>query len=191
VKALLIAALASALLGARPPVEHLPDPANATHMVACQVDAKVWAIETSWYADKHIAITAAHVVASNRCQIEGERALVVYKNDAVDIAVLWTPAEGEGRIPIRCGKPRKGEVFHVYGYPNAEPEQKRFFVSKGTFADDPEFPGMAVFDGAGTGGQSGSAVLDSKGYAIGLLNASNNEEMLSRLLRETYLCGAA
>jgi V8-like Glu-specific endopeptidase len=192
VKALL--ALAAVLLNA----SVLPDdpiqtnPAKSVHMITCPVDKDSYVVGTGSYVDAHTVITAAHVAADRTCFVEGERALLVYVNKKLDIAVLWTPAEGEGRIPISCRKPRDGEAFHVYGYPNAEPLQKRVFLGTGKFVPaDEEFPGMAIFDGASTPGQSGSAILDSHNRIIGVLNAGNDVSMLGRLLRNTYLCKPA
>jgi V8-like Glu-specific endopeptidase len=166
-----------------------PEPHTLARMIVCPVDADRDVVGSGTYIGSHTILTAAHVAAGRDCYVEGAPVETIYFNAEQDIAVLHTDVAVPRWLHLDCGKPRKGRNVAVYGYPGGERLEKRVFEATGKFVpeDDPEWGGMAIFDGAATSGQSGSAIIYN-GRVIGVLDAGSASEMLGRLLRETYLC---
>lgn len=185
----LLALAALALIGSAPPPK-LPkiQAQDVTFKLICfGPDGGVTG--TGFYYRPHMLITAAHVAAGRLCFVNGQPAETVYADGLDDIAVVQTVAMGPGSLPISCEKPKKGRVVYVFGHPNGGRLEKRVFVALDTVVTDGEVEwlGLSMFDGAGTAGQSGSAIVDH-GKVIGILKGTNQIVMLGRLLKDTFLC---
>src|SRR6476620_6227501 len=178
------------LISAAPvPTPPEPEPYTLARKIECPVDERHYIAGSGFYIGSHTILTAAHVAANRDCYINGEPVQTVYYDAGKDIAIVHTDESVSRWMHLDCGKPRKGKTVFVYGYPNGERLERRVFGTTGQFvpANDPEFAGMAIFDGASTAGQSGSAIIYD-GKIIGVLDAGSQVDMLGRLLRETYLC---
>lgn len=178
------------LISAAPvPTPPEPEPHTLARKIQCPVDADRYVAGSGFYIGSHTLITAAHVAANRDCYIYGEPVETVYYDGALDIAIIRTDAGVDRWLHLDCGKPRKGRTVSVYGFPNDGRLEKRVFGTTGKFVpkDDPDWGGMAVFDGAATSGQSGSAII-YEGRIIGVLAAGSQADMLGRLIRDTYLC---
>lgn len=175
------------LIGASP---HHTDPSTLAIKVECyEADGSGVTGSGSWISGHHI-LTAAHVAAGRFCLIDGKLAPTVYVNDTLDIAVLWSQSEGPGSLPLSCGKPRKGTLYTAAGFPKGGPLEVRVMLGTGERVASPsEFRGLAIFEGAATGGMSGSAIVDrSTGQQVGVLTAGNPWVTFGRTLQDTYLC---
>lgn len=178
------------LISAAPvPTPPEPEPYTLARMIVCPVNAAQYVAGSGTYIGSRTILTAAHVAAGRDCYVDGEPVETVYFNAKQDIAILHTDVAVPRWLHLDCGKPRKGRNVAVYGYPRGERLEKRVFEATGKFVpkDDPDWGGMAIFDGAATSGQSGSAIIFN-GRVIGILDAGNAYEMLGRLIRGTYLC---
>lgn len=178
------------LISAAPVPSHpVPEPHTLARMIECPIDANRYVVGSGTYIGSQTILTAAHVAAGRDCYVDGEPVETVYFNARQDIAILHTDVAVPRWLHLDCGKPSKGRNVAVYGYPRGERLEKRVFEATGKFVpkDDPDWGGMAIFDGAATSGQSGSAIIYN-GRVIGGLDAGSAHEMLGRLLRETYLC---
>jgi V8-like Glu-specific endopeptidase len=179
------------LISAAPvPMPAEPEPHTLARKIFCPIDANRYVVGSGTYIGPNSILTAAHVAAGRKCYVDGEPVRTVYVNGKQDIAVLHIARSVPRWLPLDCGRPRKGRIVSVYGYPRGERLEKRVFEATGKFVpnDDPDWGGMALFSGAATSGQSGSAIIYN-GRIIGVLNAGNAYEMLGTILRGTYLCG--
>jgi len=164
-----------------------PEPHTLARLIECPIDAHTMLVGSGSYIGPNVLLTAAHVAAGHECYVDGEPTKLIYVNTKQDIAVLQTESRVPRWLPLDCGKPRKGRIVSVYGYPRGERLELRVFLATGKFVPEGEFAGMAIFGGAATAGQSGSAILYN-GRVIGVLDAGSQSEMLGRLIRGTYLC---
>jgi len=189
-RALLAIASLALISATPPPSEPPPKPHTLARLIECPINAHQMIMGSGFYIGPDVLLTAAHVAAGYECYVDGEPTKLLYVNTKQDIAVLQTESRVSRWLPLDCGKPRKGRIVSVYGYPRGERLELRVFLATGKFVpeSDAEFAGMAVFSGAATAGQSGSAILYN-GRVIGVLDAGSQSEMLGRLIHGTYLCG--
>lgn len=159
--------------------------------IVCPIDQERAWVGTGFLVGPNTLVTAAHVAAGRLCFVDGEPIQNIYVNTARDIAVARTLTTAEHWLPLSCRSPHRGDVVAVWGHPNGGRLEKRVFAASGgpVTNSQPQFNGLELFDGAATGGQSGSPILFHN-KVIGVLTAGNEAQMFGRLLRDTYMCGS-
>jgi S1-C subfamily serine protease len=99
-----------------------------------------------------------------------------------DIAVLWSPGVGTGRLAMSRRKPREGDGVLVSGYPSFRYPFSRLVVSRGVVVNPAldeevtearrERRGLLAVDAPVMGGHSGSPVLDQGLQVIGVITSA-------------------
>lgn len=146
-------------------------------------------------------VTAYHVVGQSKTCLIGDRPFeVVYRSEELDFAVLdYSPREHDQRIPINCDGFVTGQKYYMVGWARGYRYTLNIGTATATYVNGKDFRSGQPFtdirelDGRVYPGMSGGAVLDQRGYLVGIVNATSTvpgkaPTMLARELRQTYMC---
>lgn len=118
-----------------------------------------------------IADQGSKLVATN---YKGEHfdTIVVWESSTQDLAVLYALLpEGSVSEPITCALPQVGDNFVMLGHPNLDP---KWVYAWGRFTSDlryvnPELGSLLTGESAGTHGDSGAPIFNSRNEIMGVL----------------------
>lgn len=182
-KALACLALLPPLASATYPAEIEPPHYPLTHLVAC--DDKMG---TAFRVGPTTMVSAAHVTSGENCKIYGRPFELIEQNGAKDYSILSVERKG-GAIPVNCNGFIPGQWYFAVGYANGAQWQTSvpIFATIVVIGN-----GMRVLRREAIPGMSGGPILNSKGEAVGIVNARDidpfSELTFSRELKDTPLC---
>lgn len=125
---------------------------------------------TTAIGDGHRWLTAAHCV-DEPVAIKGEIASVILRDVINDVAFLQTQKVSAPPLRLATRAPEVEDPVKMIGYPFGWPFQATVFGSVAALKGDlwPGEPPYTVFQIAGAPGNSGSAILNSRGEVISVL----------------------
>jgi len=154
---------------------------------------------TAAWIDRNTLITAQHVTRNGACSIKGQAAATVYEEARLDFAVLRSASDAPERMrmAVSCAGFKDGARYFGVGFALGRHFVTQPFTGTRYFETRRRrdaFAGMSMLRGYSFRGMSGGPVVDESGNIVGIVNGGLQDGrgvMLSRSMRETYLCGAA
>jgi hypothetical protein len=149
--------------------------------------------------------TADHVMPAGTTgcvDVASGSSLTVYKSDpAHDLALVTGPRLPTGMpyVKVSCQPFKTGEVYHSYGISNFK--QKYSIIRNNRiiatanytgkdfkFGDGSIVAGARIFDGFQAPGMSGGPVVNSYGYAHGLVTGGSGYGGIHFEFKDSFLC---
>lgn len=128
---------------------------------------------TAFRIDDQRLLSAAHVT-DRPCVIKGQLAKVSFQGTGDDFSMIDSPLKGANGIRINCDGFKPGEWYYAVGHADSLPWQTTvpLYATSRIWEASP-WGRMRVLIGKAIPGMSGGPILNSKGEAVGLVNAGH------------------